>query len=132
MILERFAYAPVGTFGVILDTVPPIYTVERPWKHNAPYVSCIPEGEYEMRKRYFQRGNYDTWEIVGVPERTLILIHKANLPNEVKGCIGVGLRLGCLRGAWAVLESSMALDKLLSQLHDKQEEQLQITRVAHA
>ena len=33
----------------------------------------------------------DMWEIINVPGRSHILLHIANLPINVEGCVGVGL-----------------------------------------
>ena len=47
--LERFCYAPEATFGRLTvgeDLL--CYAVERPWRDNAPRISCIPEGTYPL------------------------------------------------------------------------------------
>ena len=45
VIIERFAYAPDGTFGRIkLPNGTQFVTVERPWLSNKAYESCIPDG----------------------------------------------------------------------------------------
>ncbi|NLL66618.1 MAG: hypothetical protein GX236_02810 [Clostridiaceae bacterium] len=68
------------------------YTLELPWRDNAKNISRIPEGVYKVRKRYSQRfGNH--FEVLGVPDRTLILIHKGNFPEDTDGCILPGLSL---------------------------------------
>ena len=93
--LERIAYLPEGTLGRL--TLPNGwigYTVERPWRGNSRFVSCIPEGEYELS--WHQSSKYGKLYPVGpllsgVPNRDGILIHPANLPSEVQGCIAPGL-----------------------------------------
>jgi hypothetical protein len=74
------------------------YTVERPWLDNAPNVSCIPTGYYEMEKVNSPRFGPDTWEIMDVPGRTHILIHAANWSKQLEGCIALG------RGLFANLD----------------------------
>ncbi|MDP9042340.1 MAG: DUF5675 family protein, partial [Bacteroidota bacterium] len=32
-----------------------VYTIELPWQNNLARVSCIPEGRYELRKRWSPR-----------------------------------------------------------------------------
>lgn len=98
LVLERFGYMPFGTYGkLLLDGNPLCYTVERPWLKNQACVSCIPEGMYNLGLRHskvierttknvFHQG----WEIMNVPNRTYIMIHPGNWPNDVKGCIAVG------------------------------------------
>ena len=87
-------------------------TVERPWANNAPYISCIPEGTYETDIRQFYRGGYETWELLKVPNRTHILIHKGNVATDVQGCIAVGRRRAVLNGAWSVRGSGEAFAEL--------------------
>ena len=44
-------YYPEGTNGdLLLNGDKVCSTIELPWKKNAPKVSCIPEGEYELKK----------------------------------------------------------------------------------
>jgi hypothetical protein len=94
LILTRFCYGDQGTFGrLVLPSGICLFTVERPWLDNRPSISCIPEGRYEMRPRNFFRGGYGTFEIQNVPDRTHILLHVANRPHEVEGCIGLGVAL---------------------------------------
>ncbi|WP_420577507.1 DUF5675 family protein [Ekhidna sp.] len=63
------------------------FTIELPWLHNRRNVSCIPEGTYEVSKRYTKtRGTHLILE--NVEGRSGILIHPANNAlKELKGCI---------------------------------------------
>jgi hypothetical protein len=90
--LQRFAYHPEGTLGLIDFEGERFYTIERPWLDNTPNVSCIPEGAYNTGWRDSPRFG-ETWHIKEVQDRTYILIHAANFPKEVQGCIGLGLGL---------------------------------------
>ena len=81
-------------------------TVERPWANNAPNISCIPEGKYELRRSRFYRRDYDAYEVVGVKDRSRILIHIANTPLDVEGCIGLGERRSWIKEQWAVANST--------------------------
>ena len=90
--LKRFAYHPKGTLGVIDVAGERFYTIERPWLDNKPNVSCIPEGKYRMGWRESPRFG-ETWHVKDVAERTWILIHAANYPKDVQGCIGLGTGL---------------------------------------
>uniref|UniRef100_UPI004048835D DUF5675 family protein n=1 Tax=Polynucleobacter sp. TaxID=2029855 RepID=UPI004048835D len=97
--LTRFNYAPDGTFGKLrLPDGSSLYTVEPPWKDNEPNVSCIPDGLYDLALRkspkVFQSsgGKYSHgYEILGVPGRQFCMIHPANWPHELDGCIAPGL-----------------------------------------
>lgn len=68
------------------------FTVELPWKDNVRRVSCIPEGVYEAR--YEQHPDLGrAWRLQGVPGRSGILIHSANRPGELLGCIAPNQQL---------------------------------------
>jgi hypothetical protein len=86
--LTRF-YFPDGTNGKLeVDNVLICFTIELPWLDNKNRVSCIPEGNYYLRKRYSDKFN---WHIglLDVMERKFILFHPANNAlKELKGCIG--------------------------------------------
>lgn len=90
--LERFCYHPEGTLGVIRVDGELFYSVEKPWLDNAPNVSCVPEGTYKTGWRDSPKFG-ETWHIKDVPNRTYILIHAANYPTDVHGCIGLGMQL---------------------------------------
>ena len=63
------------------------YTIELPWLNNKPQVSCIPEGEYFLEKRYAPHLGRHLL-VTHVPGRELILVHAANdALQELKGCI---------------------------------------------
>lgn len=122
-------YETVGTFGqMLLEDGFRLATVERPWIDNLPNVSCIPEGIYPMRKRRSpliartSKGKYtEGWEICEIPGRTLVEVHIANYPRDVKGCCGVGMKTGFISGERAVLKSAVAFDELMSRLEGRDE-----------
>jgi hypothetical protein len=63
------------------------YTIELPWEDNLPQRSCIPEGRYELKKRYSTRFGQHLL-LVNVKDQELILIHPANdALKELRGCI---------------------------------------------
>jgi len=90
--LNRFCYHPKGTLGVLKFDGEKYYTIEKPWKNNVVMESCIPEGLYDMGWRKSPRFG-ETWHVQDVPNRTHILIHAANFPHDVHGCIGLGTDL---------------------------------------
>jgi len=106
--LRRFAYHPDGTLGVIEVAGERFYTIERPWLDNKPNVSCIPEGKYRMGWRESPKFG-ETWHVKDVAERTWILIHAANYPKDVQGCIGLGT--GLMGDRIAVSNSRKAVDQ---------------------
>lgn len=87
LLLER-EYHPTGTNGILSVSEQFLcFTIELPWKDNRKMFSCIPEGRYPIALRYSQRHNNHLM-LTNVPDRNLILIHKANNAlQELKGCI---------------------------------------------
>ena len=81
-------YYPEGTNGKILyqDRLM-MYSIELPWKNNLARVSCIPEGRYQLIKRWSLKFLLHL-QVLNVPGREYILIHPANEAlRELKGCI---------------------------------------------
>jgi len=91
--LVRYAETDGSTLGRLGSW----YTLELPNRHNWPNVSCIPAGIYVCRRRMYHHGGYPTFEVCDVPGRSDILIHVANFPEDLRGCIGIGLGLGVLQ-----------------------------------
>lgn len=85
------------------------HTIELPWKNNTQKVSCIPEGDYFIQKRYSTRFQWHL-EITGVSGRSLILFHPANYAlKELEGCIAPVTKLS---GSGLGLLSRKAFGKL--------------------
>lgn len=121
IVLSR-TYFPNGTNGKLESDGKFIcYTIELPWKENETKVSCIPEGEYVIRKRYSRKYNWHL-EVVDVPSRKRILLHPANnAQSELKGCIAPVSKLS---GAGLGLMSRKAfvrLKKLVNKALDNRE-----------
>ncbi len=120
--LQRFSYALTETEGRLLvgDHVFP--TIERPWKDNLPFESCIPDGEYELRP--WKRPSGDEVYILKNPalnvnhydkadgSRFLILIHAANFAEDVNGCIAPGHSRNIIVGRRAVTSSRVTMKRL--------------------
>lgn len=87
IVLHRM-YLPEATHGLLqLGDYRISFTLELPWVSNQRSISCIPEGRYELRRRYSPRFK-EHFEVVDVPDRTAILIHPANnAQRELRGCI---------------------------------------------
>jgi hypothetical protein len=87
LVLKR-QYFPEGTNGKLsFDGMEICSTIELPWKDNISQNSCIPEGEYLLKKRFSDRFQWHI-EVQNVPQRSLILFHPANYAlSELKGCI---------------------------------------------
>jgi hypothetical protein len=101
-----------GTNGKILfqDRLM-MYSIELPWKDNLARVSCIPEGRYELVKRWSQKFDRHL-QVMNVPQRKYILIHPANdVMHELKGCIAP---VSVITGAGKGIRSRLALETLTS------------------
>ncbi|MBE0392150.1 DUF5675 family protein [Flavobacterium sp. PL002] len=87
LVLTRI-YFPEGTQGMLeWNGTLVCYTIELPWLGNQRRISCIPEGEYVLQKRFSPKFKWHL-HLRNVPGRDLILIHPANdAKKELLGCI---------------------------------------------
>jgi hypothetical protein len=109
LVLKR-NYFPEGTQGILEWNGNYIcYTIELAWLENQNRISCIPEGEYFLLKRFSPKFQWHL-HLQNVPRRELILIHPANdAKKELMGCIApVTFRTGIAKGSL----SRKALEKL--------------------
>jgi len=109
LVLTR-TYFLEGTQGVLeWNGTIVCYTIELPWLGNQKRISCIPEGEYFLQKRFSPKFKWHL-HLMNVPGRDLILIHPANdAINELLGCIApVTKNTGIGKGS----SSRKALEKL--------------------
>jgi hypothetical protein len=104
-------YFPDGTNGKLTcDGTFISYAIELPWKMNERRVSCIPEGEYFIEKRYSRKFKSHL-NVKDVEDRDLILIHPANNALlELDGCIAPVTKLS---GPGLGLQSRIAFKKLM-------------------
>lgn len=120
IILERFCYSDDGTFGkIIMPDGSTLASVERPWLDNLPNISCIPEGDYNCKPRYYYRGGYPAFEVINVIDRSYILFHKGNFVRNSQGCILVNSYHGAHRNEWCGWASANAWDHFTEQLDNK-------------
>jgi hypothetical protein len=126
--LIRYGSTPMGTFGRLHilsaqksgDSLFSCYTIERPWVNNERRVSCIPSGQYQLRKGTFHstKEPYENYELMAVPGRTYIEIHIANRMTELLGCIGIGTRLFAIGKTWAVKNSKNCHKSFMRHMED--------------
>ena len=105
-------YFPNGTNGEIFhNKVRVCYSIELPWLNNQNKISCIPEGRYELTKRFSQRFGQHLL-VNNVVNRDYILIHAYNdAREESKGCIAP---VSFLTAEGKGNSSRIALKKLLA------------------
>ena len=85
-------FQTIGT-GLIFDNLGRMLfdfrTLELAYRNNMREISSIPAGKYRVEKRNSVKyGSH--FHILGVSNRTLILIHVGNYHINTKGCILVG------------------------------------------
>lgn len=103
-------YHPNGTNGdLYVNGVRQCFTIELPWLNNQRQISCIPEGRYELKRRYSTRFK-EHIEVCNVPGRSRILLHPANdALKELRGCIAP---VSQLTGVGKGTQSRLAFDWL--------------------
>ena len=109
LVLNR-TYFPEGTQGILeWNGTLVCYTIELPWLDNQKRISCVPEGEYVLQKRFSPKFKWHL-HLMNVSGRDLILIHPANdAKKELLGCIApVTSHTGIGKGSY----SRKALKKL--------------------
>jgi hypothetical protein len=126
MLLTRLESSDFGTFGLLTLGGFRCFTLEPPDRGNAPEVSCIPAGGYEVGP--WSSASYrQALHVLAVPGRVGILIHQGNwagdrslgLKSNSRGCILVGARRGEVMGQPGVLDSVITLARLCALVTEK-------------
>lgn len=106
--LERFISDRTSTKGIIHDGKRTLcHTLELPWNNNKPFISCIPQGIYQVSdstSTKFAR----CFRFPSVTGRSGILIHAGNSISDTLGCILVGLDITDK----TLIHSQQAMDRL--------------------
>lgn len=90
--LIRKAANSLGTKGIleVPGLTTHLFTIENPWLDNKKTDSCIPTGTYICKPVNSPRFG-KTIEVTSVPNRSHILFHAGNSPDDTDGCILLGL-----------------------------------------
>ena len=134
LIIKRWLSQEHGTFGAWCDDegYPFMPSLERPWKENQPYVSCIPAGIYLYKrvltnmKSVHRAGYEETFEAQNVPGRTVIRVHPANWAHELQGCQATGSAYGYINDTPAIESSQDAFKEWMEMLDGIDEFELEI------
>jgi hypothetical protein len=119
-------------------------SMELPWKDNKPSISCVPAGTYDLQ--LYQSPRYgNSYHLVNEglnvsitgenTTRSHILIHPANCPSQLQGCIAPCKSYGILdinhNGQYelAGLSSRKAYSELIEYIKENQITKLVIYRV---
>jgi hypothetical protein len=101
---ERGTLGRVTFGGCAAPTPSPIYSLERPWLHNTPNVSCVPTGVYAGVKLYSPTFREELYYLVGgtvalrsedllnegVERWGVIAGHVGNWIHDLQGCVAFG------------------------------------------
>lgn len=104
-----------------------LQSLERPWRAppdcGEPGRSCVPLGTYQL-VRHDTEAHPRSFAIVnealgvyhynipaGALGRSACVIHVANRPEELRGCIALGLVRARAAASWELRESQRAIDK---------------------
>lgn len=118
--LVRLERSDEGVFGMLrIDGQVQCVTLEPPQRGNEKNVSCIPPGRYDCRRRVSRRFG-ETFEVLGVPNRSDILFHAGNLATDSRGCILLGEGLGRVQGRRAIVRSRSAVSVFCAALQREQ------------
>lgn len=106
LILKRLHFTSKSTRGeLFIDDSQErfCHTLELPIKDGLPG-SAIPPGRFKVElspsPKFLAAAQHDSWiaryaprmpHIIGIPRRSLIMIHWMNWPTDTDGCIGVGM-----------------------------------------
>lgn len=130
VILKRRIYNARQTLGELSCNQFTCKTLELPWLNNQPNISCIPEGLYDVRWSFSPKLLRYTYEVLNVPHRSGIRIHRGNFFFNVEGCILLGTDYQDLNhdGEMDVINSTITLE-LFENFMDHQPFQLKVERL---
>lgn len=119
-------YFPFGTLSTLhrQDGSHVCFVVERADLNNTPNQSCVPEGTYHLVPH--QSPKFGACYALEAPTlgvtrygpslRTHILIHSANTPSQLQGCLAPGVDVGVINGEIGVIQSKAAFNALMNEL----------------
>ena len=118
VLLLRTSSDAHGTRGILTSGTFSCKTIELPWRNNRPKLSCIPEGEYEVRFTYSPGFKRYLYELLNVKDRSYIRMHGGNFAGAVDlglksnylGCIGVGRNYGVIGKQKVLLSTNPTLE----------------------
>ena len=115
VLLKRTLIADDGAYGMlVINNSPLCISLERTFGEHNKIV--IPVGDHPMHRDWYHGGNYEVFEIdvqgSGIEEgrkHTRILIHAANVEDELRGCVAPGSSFIWMKGKRSIGSSGKAL-----------------------
>lgn len=123
--LDRYEITEHSTRSRLVGALPDdLYGIEKPWRENQAFESCIPEGVYTLFPHHSPRfktcfiivGGTVTMEEHEDAARFACLFHAANWARQVQGCVGIGLAATDSAEGPMVTSSRAAMSKLIAEL----------------
>lgn len=128
MKLYRVEATDTETMGILCFPGFAIHVLERPWIPDAPggtpSLSCVPAGFYELIPHTRPNGDkvvalvnpglgvyYQPTDRPNQVGRYLVLIHPANIVEEIEGCLAPGMG----RNGSIVTDSRRAMERIMAQ-----------------
>lgn len=113
-------YHPDHTRGIFVakdddgNIIHSCVVLELPWKDNLYQISCIPEGMYQVVRRYTTKFRWH-YHILDVPNRTFILMHPGNHTRQILGCMLPGVEIKHLDSDQIpdITDTRLTLNKML-------------------
>ncbi len=131
--LVRTSYTDKGTSGQLINSsgYPICLTLELPWRNNEAFVSCIPCGNYTLKRDIRHKGKKSectVWEFQDVPDdRDQCQLHIANRTSQLQGCIAPVTNLGMLGLEYFGVSSRDAFKAFMKETFDLVELNMLIT-----
>ena len=119
--LLRWKPTPDGWFGVLRTPSGKYYwTVELPWRGNKHDVSCIPARRYRCGFTWSPHFARKTYQVLAVPGRSGIRLHRCNFASELLGCIGIGRKVAKFpNGVLGVTNSRTSMDAFVREMGEQ-------------
>lgn len=131
--LERQSFTDKATFGSLYFNGEFIcFTMERPYWKNQPFISSVEAATYTLEPHKSSKFG-ETYALVNnaigvthykqkASKRYAILIHPANEPEQLAGCVACGMRVSDGR----LINSKIAVDKVLNLIKSYNIEKVEI------
>jgi hypothetical protein len=133
--LMRYGFFPDATFGMIRYDRDPefriLYSVEREWKYNQRFTSCLPPGLYGL-KPYSGSKYKNTFALVSdklrvfatkaeciyTTDRFACILHPGSWGYNFEGCIGNGFIRIAENNKWGVGQTTDGVAYLIQYIRD--------------